>query len=698
MAMVGVSIILLILNRFYRPPGTYGFPGSDALGAIGFATVGLVIGSRRPKNVIGWLFGAMGVGHAASELTRQYAIHAQLLHPGALPAGTLVAWLQTAVVFFPVVAALPLLFLLFPDGRFLSRRWRPIAWIGIAGVTASFVSFALKPGPLNDMPMINNPFGLGTNPRPWAVVNTLGFAIWAASILAGLASLVQRFRRSRRDERQQIKWVALAAVFFAIVFLIALGFFGPTGTVPIWVDLLLTASFVMIAATAAIALLKYRLYEIDLVINRAVVYGVLAAFITVTYLAVVSGLGSVIARAGQPSPVLSVIATAAIAVAFQPVRGWAQKLANRLVYGEKATPYEVLSRFSKQVEEALSSEELVQRMAAALGRGIDSERAEVWLRIAGELRREASWPETLPFKVLRMTGEQVPQIPGADLAVPVYHHENLLGMLAVKKRRGEQFTPTEERLIGDLARHAGLALRNVALRRLDDLFGRHVGEDVARRAIEQGVQLGGELREASALFVDLVNSTGLAESRSPSEMVMLLNDLFDMVVKCVHTEEGLVNKFEGDAALCIFGVPVERKDHKMRALRAARRMRSEILRLRSKHPDIDVGIGVSSGLVIAGNVGAERRYEYTVIGDPVNEAARLTEVAKERASRLVASANTQDRAEEEASYWKRSDEIVLRGRSRPTTIFEPTAIPREVSENLQGVSGTDRAQETVDPR
>jgi adenylate cyclase len=166
--------------------------------------------------------------------------------------------------------------------------------------------------------------------------------------------------------------------------------------------------------------------------------------------------------------------------------------------------------------------------------------------------------------------------------------------------------------------------------RLEDLFGRHVGVDVARRALDRGVELGGEKCEASALFVDLIGSTTIAQSADPDEVVGMLNDFFAAVVSITHAEGGWINKFQGDAALCVFGPPTHCVDHRARALRAARRLREALC--------LDAGIGISSGLVVAGNVGAHDRFEYTVIGDAVNEAARLSEVAKRLPERVIASA------------------------------------------------------------
>lgn len=200
-------------------------------------------------------------------------------------------------------------------------------------------------------------------------------------------------------------------------------------------------------------------------------------------------------------------------------------------------------------------------------------------------------------------------------------------------------------------------------RRLQDLFGRQVGTDVARQALERGVRLGGESVDAAVLFVDIIGSTRLAATRSAEDVVAALNRFFAVVVDVVDRCGGFVNKFEGDAALCIFGAPVPRDDAATCALTAARLLRD---RLRDV-AGLSAAIGVSAGTVVAGNVGTRERFEYTVIGDPVNEAARLTELAKSRPDRLVVAASVVAGATpEERAYWCLDGEVILRGRSAAT--------------------------------
>ncbi|WP_156755263.1 adenylate/guanylate cyclase domain-containing protein [Actinokineospora pegani] len=206
--------------------------------------------------------------------------------------------------------------------------------------------------------------------------------------------------------------------------------------------------------------------------------------------------------------------------------------------------------------------------------------------------------------------------------------------------------------------------------RIRDLFGRHVGQKVAEVAVAADVErLGGQVREVSVVFVDIVGSTTLAATRPPTEVVELLNRFFTVIVDEVDAHGGLVNKFIGDAALAIFGAPMPLDDHAGQALAAARAIAA---RLPAEVPECPAGIGVATGPAVAGNIGDTRRFEYTVIGDPVNEAARLTELAKSYPGRLIASAAAQASANEaEATLWTSAETVTLRGRTAETTVVLP---------------------------
>jgi adenylate cyclase len=206
--------------------------------------------------------------------------------------------------------------------------------------------------------------------------------------------------------------------------------------------------------------------------------------------------------------------------------------------------------------------------------------------------------------------------------------------------------------------------------RLEDLFGRHVGEEVAREALDQEIELGGETREVAILFVDVIGSTAVAAERDPQEVVELLNEFFKVVVDTVHDHDGWVNKFEGDAALAVFGAPVPVDGAETKALCAARKLAQRL----DSEVELDAGIGVSAGTVVAGNIGDERRFEYTVIGDPVNEAARLTELAKDEDGRVLASSAILEKADEsERKCWSVDREVELRGRKKKTEVAKLAA-------------------------
>jgi adenylate cyclase len=211
---------------------------------------------------------------------------------------------------------------------------------------------------------------------------------------------------------------------------------------------------------------------------------------------------------------------------------------------------------------------------------------------------------------------------------------------------------------------AGLGERE----QLRDLFGRHVGDDVARRALEEGVSLSGDVQEAAILFIDLVGSTQFSASHPPEQVAKVLNEFFRIVVNCVDERGGVINKFQGDAALAVFGVPLRTNEAASAALATARDLAHELRRL----PMVDFGIGVSAGSVFAGNIGAENRYEYTVIGDSVNEAARLADLAKSSDRRILCSSAAVERADAaEQRYWASQGSTVLRGRSEETYISTP---------------------------
>ncbi|CAN5363797.1 hypothetical protein BH20ACT24_BH20ACT24_13300 [soil metagenome] len=404
-----------------------------------FATVGALVASRHPRNAIGWIFCALGLGLALIGFSDTYSAIALVTRTRSLPGGIYVAWFfdWSWLPLFLASATLPLL--LFPDGRPPSRRWRPLAWMVWGVIALGWIPIALLPGRFQERPA-TNPFGVESE------LVTLGsgavFLLVPVLLIGSMAALVFRFRRSRGEERQQLKWFTYAAALLTLIGVvsIALDSFADV-LVPEWVFAILVA---FLAIAVGIAMFKYRLYDIDIVINKTVVYGLLAAFITTVYVAVVVGIGRLLGSGGEPDLGLSIAATAIVALAFQPVRERAQHLANRLVYGKRATPYEVLVAFGDRMATTPATEDVLPRMARALAEGTGAFRAVAWLRVGDELRPASWWPpdrepDTNPIPI---SGDLLPSLPNASLALPVVHRGDTLGGLSLTKPPGERLTPT----------------------------------------------------------------------------------------------------------------------------------------------------------------------------------------------------------------------------------------------------------------
>ena len=275
-----------------------------------------------PGTAIGWLLLAAGLVLALRGFSYQYALHALVAAPGSWPAGRVFGWLYNWTWVIPF-AMLAFVFLIFPTGQLRSPRWRPAAWFvsgALALATVGALVFATR---LWVQPLTT----------PLRQVRPLVLApafIVLAALVVGVAALVVRFARSVGEERLQLKWFAAAAVLVVVTFIVTFPMNSAVASV------LLNLAFLCLWVAIAVAVLKYRLYDIDVVISKAVLYGSLAVFITAVYAALVVGVGTL--AGDQRSPLLAALAAAVVAVAFQPVRQWAGRLANRVVYGRRATP------------------------------------------------------------------------------------------------------------------------------------------------------------------------------------------------------------------------------------------------------------------------------------------------------------------------------------------------------------------------
>ena len=428
--------------------------------AIGYGSFGAFLASRRPGNPIGWLFQAVAVASALLVFADEYSIRGLVVAPGSLPLAVEVDVILPSLAAVVWPAFIPLLLTLYPTGRPASRRWWSAVWASAALALLYGPSFFLLPGTLTAAVRqsvslhVSNPIGI-----PFG--SDLNYLVQSPALLIpfalALLSVADRWRRSRGDERQQLNWLAAVCLLIALV-LVPYVAVQSGISIPLWVSwifgfLLLLGFAFGIPGAMAVAILRYRLYEIDVALNRALVYGALAAFISAVYIGIVVGIGTLIGSRGQPNLGLSIAATAVVAVAFQPVRERIERVANRLVYGQRATPYEVLAQFSHRVAGAYANEEVLPRLARVLGEGTGAASASVWIRGDGQRVAAATWPaEAQP-----VPPEQ------ADRVASVRHQGEELGELAVKKRPGEPVTPVEEKLLADLAAQAGQVLRNVRL-------------------------------------------------------------------------------------------------------------------------------------------------------------------------------------------------------------------------------------------
>jgi two-component system, NarL family, sensor kinase len=353
---------------------------------LALSTTGAVIASRRPANPIGWLYSAMGFLGALTSFAQQYAIRGLVEHPGSLPGAVFMAWLEQWSLWFVFPAGIALVLLLFPTGRPASSRWRPLVWLGVTCALLMVVGSMFGPGEMTDALRPASGPGVDFGVQNPVGINRLGPALQLADfagrlgaflvVLIAAIGLVVRLVRARGDERQQLKWVAYVGSAIAVAIL-ALIFVRSPGVQDFAFGVVLAGFVIGLPVATAIAVLKYRLYDIDIVINKSLVYGTLAVFISTVYVAIVVGVGHLVGTGGKPNLGLSILATALVAVAFQPVRERIQRLANRLVYGKRATPYEVLSEFSDRIASTYSDEEVLPRLAQTIAESTGAAQAVI---------------------------------------------------------------------------------------------------------------------------------------------------------------------------------------------------------------------------------------------------------------------------------------------------------------------------------
>jgi signal transduction histidine kinase len=491
--------------------------------AVLYATLGALV-VRRAGNVIGWFVLGVGAGTAVFSSASAYAVLG-ITHPGTLPVPELMA-LLAEWSFVPVFTAIVFMLLLFPSGTLPSPRWRPFAALVLLATALAMAGFVVHPrlialpAPGGESLMVANPLGIDSlgpvlstvligTLNSWGVVNTVLLA--AATI-----SLAVRYRAGGREARKQIKWIMVAAVVFTVAQLAALLGIAATGTEANPVTTVAFAvvpivALVGIPALITVAILKHGLYQIDVIINRAIRYGLLSAALTAIYILIVVGIGTTAGYAG--GPLLNAAAALAIAVLFQPLRRRAQLLANRIVYGRRATPYQALADVAQDMAAQLDADVALDRMASVLAGATGAVRVDVWVRVGARLQPRAAWPHgSDPPAAVPLTGPvALPAFDAATRAVAVRHGDELLGAITLQKPKNEPVAAAEDKLLEHLASQAGLVLRNVRLTaelqaRIDDLRASRrrlvQAQDTERQRIERNLHDGAQ-QQLVALNVQL---------------------------------------------------------------------------------------------------------------------------------------------------------------------------------------------------
>jgi signal transduction histidine kinase len=512
--------------------------GVVILALLGWLGVGALIVWRQPRNWAGWLFLITGTPLPLLTIAQQLLILGTKVDPGSVPLMDLWAFVGEYGIY--PIALLPLLFLLYPDGHPPSRRWRWAAIGLIGGASFSVLGFLFRPGPFNaflgDGLLYVNPLGIDAFAGVGTAMITIGAIVGLLSAFSTVIAVRQRFKRSRGEERQQMRWLAyvasVAGGFFALQWV--LGFvaelFSPDANAPVFEVLFaLTAFTIVLGVPAAylVAIFRHGLWDLDVVVKKTVQYGVLligllgaVALLLVAAPVILVGGDGTLPAGVAPGFVAGIVVALAIALLRAPAR----RLANRVVYGGRATPYEVLSEFTGRVGETYSTEDVLPRMAQLLGEATGARVARVWLRVGPVLRAEATWPDDAPPRGDLPSGEQLPSF-GDDHAFEVRHQGELLGALSVTESPDDPITPEKERLARDMASQAGLVLRNVRLiEELRDSRRRIVAaQDERAKKLERNIHDGAQ-QQLVALSVQLRLAEGIVE-RDPAKTKELLGDL-----------------------------------------------------------------------------------------------------------------------------------------------------------------------------
>ena len=566
--LYGIVLLLLAVTLWFTfLNGSFEiFVAIAVMMMIGYGTVGALIASRVRGNPLGWIMLVIAVGFVLTGLTDEFLrYHAADTAPE--PLVLLAAWI-TNWAFFLVLPPIPLLILLFPTGRPQSERWRPFPIALIAISALGILATIVRPGFVDsDQARVANPTGIQALE---AVTSVADMVVWLGLLICGTASVVSvilRFRAASGDERQQIRWLTYAAGT-AIVLLVGAIMTGLSFGEVLISEVFWIALFACIGVAFPIAIgtaiLKYRLYDLDVVVKKTVVAFLLVAAITViAFLLVLAVPVAIVGIGGDADTMVAVAVGIAIGIAMSPLRRRARRFADRIVYGRRATPYEVLSEFAERMGGTYSSEDVLPRMAQLLAQGTGASETVVWLQVGGGLRPVAHWPAD---------GTEAPEEPSPDAErFTVDHHGERLGIVTLQMPANDPMTPTKERLVRDVAGQASLVLRNVLL--IEDLreSRRRIvsAQDERARALERNIHDGAQ-QQLVALSVKLRLVDGMLERDTAKAREVLaqlqtdanetLEDLRDLargIYPPLLADKGLAAALEAQARKAAVRVSVE---------------------------------------------------------------------------------------------------------------------------------------------
>ena len=501
----------------------------DIANFIAFMSMGVVaalILSRDRRNRIGglllWAVIAIAVAFASNEWA------GYLYERGSASLAAWVGWPGSSlwlIGFFPLLVFLPLLF---PDGRVPSPRWRVHAWLALVWCFLGFltvgfaddvvaVASATRGGEDVELP---NPLHIPGLDFSDAVGGVLWIGLLGLFVLS-IVAMILRFRRSAGIERQQLRWFSFAALFLATYFILSSVFESVGITEGTLGEVISALGYLGLVAAIGIAILQYRLWDLDVVVKKTLVAGAVVVLAILVYAGTVALVGAVAVDRDQPA-LLFVIALA-LGIAFRPVMRIGQRLADRIVYGSRATPYEILSEFSDRVGTSYATEDVLPRMAQVLGAGTGADVARIWLRVGATFQPAAVWPAASDGAAPEVGGEEL--VVTGEHVTEVRDQGDVLGALSVRMPASDPMTPVKEKLVRDLAAQAGLVLRNVRL--VEDLRASRqrlvAAQDEERRRLERNIHDGAQ-QQLVALAVKARLARQFTE-RDPAKAVELLGQI-----------------------------------------------------------------------------------------------------------------------------------------------------------------------------